>query len=230
VRDDQSTDPSRNGVNTMVSMQNAGVTSVLCVCNVSDTRGVYMPAATGQGYEPEWVETTYINNDLDNSYSGGNGPPDQASHVLGVTFRNKLLPKQDMPWYWALREADPGADPQGNTYYAADSRYEQLLLLASGIQLAGPKLTPQTFAAGLARATFPNPGARGAPYYQGLVGFDGGRHTMLADAAMFWYDPQRPGTIDPSVPGAICYVDRGRRYGLGQWTRSDPVFFSGPCS
>jgi hypothetical protein len=230
VRDDQSTDPSRNGVNTMVSMQNAGVTSVLCVCNVSDTRGVYMTAASGQGYEPEWIESSYINNDLDNSYSGGNAPPDQAAHVLGVTFRNKLLPKQDMPWYWALREADPGADPQGNVYYASDSRYEQLLLLASGIQLAGPKLTPQTFAAGLARARFPNPGARGAPYYQGLVGFDGGRHTMLADAAMFWYDPQRQGTIDPTVPGAICYVDRGRRYGLGQWKHSDPVFFTGACS
>jgi hypothetical protein len=53
---------------------------------------------------------------------------------------------------------------------------------------------------------------------------------MSADATMFWYDPSRPGTIDPTVPGAICYVDRGRRYGLGQWKRSDPVFFSGPCS
>ncbi|GAC1442878.1 MAG: hypothetical protein NVSMB55_14840 [Mycobacteriales bacterium] len=229
VRDDQSTDASRNGVNTIVSMQNAGVTSILCLCSVLDTRGVYMPAASGQAYQPEWVESTYINNDLDNSYAG-NAPPDQASHVLGVTFRNKLLPKQDMPWYWAIREADPGADPQGNTYYAANSRYEQLLLLASGIQLAGPKLTPQSFAAGLQRARFPNPGAEGPPYFQARVGFDGGRHTMSADAAMFWYDPQRPGTIDPSVPGAVCYVDRGRRVSLGQWSRSDPVFFAGPCS
>lgn len=229
VRDDQSSDASRNGVNTIVSMQNAGVTSVLCLCGVVDTRGVYMPAASGQGYQPEWVESTYINNDLDNSYAG-NAPPDQASHVLGVTFRNKLLPKQNMPWYWAIREADPGADPQGGAYYSANSRYEQLLLLASGIQLAGPKLTPQSFAAGLQRARFPNPGAAGPPYFQTRVGFDGGRHTMSADAAMFWYDPQHPGTIDPSVPGAICYVDRGRRFSLGQWTRSDPVFFSGPCS
>jgi hypothetical protein len=229
VRDDQSSDASRNGVNTIVSMQNAGVTSILCVCNVLDTRGIYMPAATGQGYQPEWVESTYINNDLDNSYAG-NAPPDQAQHVLGVSFRNKLLPKQNMPWYWAIREADPGADPQGNTYYAANSRYQQLLLLASGIQLAGPKLTPQSFAAGLQRARFPNPGAGGSPYFQARVGFDSGRHTMTADATMFWYDPQRPGTIDPSVPGAICYVDRGRRYSLGTWRRSDPTFFSGPCS
>ena len=228
VRDDQTSDASRNGVSTMVAMQNAGVTSVLCVCNILDTRGVYMPAASGQGYQPEWVETSYINNDLDNAYAG-NAPPDQAQHVLGLSFRNKLLPKQDMPWYWALREVDPSADPQGGTYYSADSRYEQLLLLASGIQLAGPHLTPQTFAAGLQRAQFPNPGAGTAPYYQARVGFDGGRHTEYADATMFWYDPKQPGTIDPSVPGAICYVDRGRRHALGQWTRSDPAFFSGPC-
>jgi hypothetical protein len=146
-----------------------------------------------------------------------------------VSFRNKLLPRQDMPWFWALREADPNADPGATTYYSADSRYEQLLLLASGIQLAGPHLTPQTFAAGLQRARFPNPGAQGPPYYQARVGFDGGRHTMSADATMFWFDPSRPGTIDPSSPGAICYVDHGRRYGLGQWAKSDPVFFSGPC-
>jgi hypothetical protein len=230
VRDDQSSDASRNGVNTMVSMQNAGVTSVLCLCNNLDTRGIYMPAASGQGYQPEWVESTYINNDIDNSYNGGNAPPDQSQHVLGVTFRNKLLPRQDMPWFWALREADPNADPAASHYYAAHSRYEQLLLLASGIQLAGPRLTPQTFAAGLARARFPNPGAARAPYYQARVGFNGGRHTMSADAAMFWYDPGRPGTIDPSVPGAVCYVDGGRRYGLGEWGRSDPSFFSGACS
>jgi hypothetical protein len=230
VRDDQSSDPSRNGVNTMVSMQNAGVTSVMCLCGVLDTRRIYMPAASGQGYQPEWVESTYINNDLDSSYSGGNAPPDQASHVLGLTFRNKLLPRQDMPWYWALREADPNADPSADAYYSANSRYEQLLLLAAGIQLAGPRLTPQSFAAGLQRARFPNPGAAGAPYYQSRVGFDGGRHTMMADAAMFWYDPSRPGTIDPSVPGAVCYVDHGRRYRLGQWGRSDPIFFAGSCS
>ena len=228
VRDDSSSDTSRTGVNAIVTLQNAGVTSVLCACSVLDTRNIYMPAASAQGYQPEWVESTYINNDLDNSYAAG-APPDQAQHVLGVSFRNRLLAKQDMPWYWAVREADPSSDPQGNTYYSANSRYEQLLLLASGIQLAGPRLTAASFQAGLQRATYANPGARTGPYFQALVGFSG-RHTMSSDAAMFWFDPSRPGTIDPSVPGAICYVDHGLRYGLGDWRRSDPAFFTGSCS
>ena len=229
VREDATADASRNGVNAIVSMRNAGVTSLMCLCGAADTRGKYMTAATGQGYQPEWIATTYGGNDLDNTYSGGNAPPDQTGHIIGITFRNKFLPKQDMPWYWAVREADPGSDPEGNTYYASNSRYYQLLLLASGIQLAGPNLTPATFEQALHKARFPNPTAGAAPFYQARVGFDAGRHVMSSDAAMFWYDPNRPGTVDPSVPGSICYVDRGSRYGLGEWRRSDPAFFSGPC-
>ena len=134
-----------------------------------------------------------------------------------------------MPWYWAVREADPTSDPQGNTYYASNSRYYQLLLLASGIQLAGPDLTPASFQRGLQAARFPNPGAGAAPYFQARVGFQGQRHVMSADASMWWYDPNRPGTIDASTPGSVCYVDRGRRYALGEWRRSDPAFFRGSC-
>ena len=229
VQEEATADPSRNGVNAMVTMRDKGVTSVLCFCGAGDTRGKYMPAASGQGYQPEWVLTSYGGNDLDNSFSGGNAPPDQTGHVIGITTRNKLLPKQDMPWYWAVREAEPTSDPQGNTYYASNSRYYQLLLLASGIQLAGPNLTAATFEKALHAARFPNPGAAGPPYYQARVGFEGRRHVMSVDAAMYWYDPNRAGTIDPTVPGAICYAERGRRSTLGQWVRSDPTFYSGPC-
>ena len=229
VRDEQTTDATRSGVNTIVTLNDAGVTSVLCLCTAVDLRNVYMPAASSQGYQPEWVQSSYINTDLDNSYGGGNAPPDQSAHVLGISFRNKLLPRQDMPWSWAVKEADPQFEPAGATYYAAHSRYVQLLLLASGIQMAGPNLTPQTFGAALHRTRWANPGSGAPPYFQAEVGFAGPRHTMSVDASMFWFDPQRAGTVDPSVPGAICYVDRGKRYRLGQWPRTDPAFFTGPC-
>lgn len=228
VREDQTPGQSSTGVNTIVQLQDAGVTSVMCLCNPVDLREGFMRAASAQGYQPEWVESSYINNDLDNTYGGGNAPPDQSANVIGLSFRNKLLPKQDMPWYWAVKEADPAYEPPDATYYSANSRYLQLLLLASGIQLAGPDLTPESFARGLQAAQFPNPGAGEAPYYQAEVGF-AGRHTMTNDATLFWFDPQTPGTVDPTVPGAICYVDRGRRYALGSWPTSDPGFQAGSC-
>jgi hypothetical protein len=229
VQEEATADQTRNGVNAIVTMSNAGVTSLLCLCDVVDTRAKYMTAASGQGYQPEWLLTNLGNDDLDNAYAGGNAPPDQTGHILGLTFRNKLLPKQDMPWYWAVREGDPSQDPAGNIYYASNSRYAQLLLLASGIQLAGPHLTPASFQTGLQQAQFPNPGAGVAPSFQARVGFGGQRHVMSSDATLWWYDPNRPGTIDPTVPGSVCYVDRGLRYGLGQWARRDPPFFTGAC-
>jgi hypothetical protein len=201
----------------------------MCLCNPVDLREIYMPTASAQGYQPEWVETSYINNDLDNTYAGGNAPPDQSSHVIGVSFRNRLLPKQDMPWYWAVKEADPTYEPAAGAYYSVNSRYLQLLLLASGIQLAGPDLTPESFRAGLQRARFANPGAGAAPFFQARVGFQGPRHTMSTDAAMFWFDPRTPGTVDPSIPGAVCYVGGGRRYSQGQWPTADPAFRTGTC-
>jgi hypothetical protein len=228
-RDDQSTAAARSGVNTMVALQDEGVTSVMCLCNRNDLVNVYMPAASAQGYQPEWVQSSYINTDIDNAYGGGNAPPDQSAHVIGLSFRNKLNPKQDMPWYWAVKEADPTFEPPAASYYSAHSRYMQLSLLAAGIQLAGPELTPETFAQGLHRAQFANPGAGQPRYFQARVGFQGPRHVMSVDASMFWFDPQRPGTIDPSVPGAICYVDRGRRYVLGAWPKGEPAFRRGPC-
>jgi hypothetical protein len=227
--DAQTTGRTRPGVETIVQLQDAGVTSVMCLCNPVDLREIYMPTASSQGYQPEWVETSYINNDLDNTYAGGNAPPDQSSHVIGISFRNKLLPRQFMPWYNAVREADDTYEPSAGVYYSANSRYQQLLLLASGIQLAGPRLTPETFRAGLQKARWANPGAGREPFFQARVGFEGPRHTMSADAAMFWFDPQEEGTVDPSVPGAICYVNGGRRYALGEWPRTDPAFRTGSC-
>jgi hypothetical protein len=217
-------DSTRTGQGEMVAMSNAQVTSVICLCDALEARQTLMPAASAQAYQPEWLLSSYLDNDLDNSMS--QAPPDQAAHVFGLVFRNKLLPKQDMPFYWAVKEMSPTADPQGNSYYAVNARYLSLLVLASGIQLAGPHLSPSTFAAALFRTGWANPGAGGPPYYQARAGFDGGRHTFIDDATLFWYNPSQRGTVDPDSAGAVCYVDHGTRHGVGDWPASDPAFFT----
>ena len=75
------------------------------------------------------------------------------------------------------------------------ARYSSLLLLASGIQLAGPNLTPATFQAGLMRADqFPNPGARGAPYFQARVGAERlARHRLDLDVEPVVVEPVAAG-------------------------------------
>lgn len=210
----------------VVALSNQGVTSVICWCDLGDTRNIHMDSATKQAFFPEWLVSTYIDQDLDNAFNTSN--PDHGRHVIGVSFRNKFLTKFEMPWYWAVREVDSGYDPtadgQDNDYYHLQARYSSLLLLASGIQMAGPKLTPETFAQGLAKTRFPNPSPGAAPYYQGRVGFEGGRHTMLSDGVMFWYSLSQPGIVNPSTPGRVCYVFGGQRFGLGRWPKTDAPF------
>ncbi|HVL32820.1 MAG TPA: hypothetical protein VM600_04485 [Actinomycetota bacterium] len=219
-------DANRSATNIMLKLRQGNVSTVMCFCDNSDVRGSLMQAASAEQYRPEWVLTTYIDNDVDNSFS--TAPADQATNVMGVTFRNKLLPRQDMPWYWAYKEDPENPEPPALNGNPLGARYSSLLLLASGIQMAGPNLTPETFEQGLFRARFPNPGAGAAPYYQARVGFEGGRHTMIADAALYWFDPAERGTVDPNSVGAICYGFQGRRFTLGGWPKVEPPVF-GRC-
>jgi hypothetical protein len=216
-----------DAVNPVIQLSQAHVSTVMCVCDVGSFRD-YMTAADGQGYNPEWEISSYLGAALDNSPN--QAPPDQSQHIIGLSFNNKYLPNPQMPWYTAMRQGDPSASiPTGTTGYQVDNFYEQMLVLASGIQLAGPHLTPATFQSGLQRAVFPDPGSGGAPYYQSGVGFGGGSHAMKTDAAMVWFDNTQPGTENPQSTGAICYVRHGERHGLDGWRHQQPAFRSGSC-
>jgi hypothetical protein len=109
-----------------------------------------------------------------------------------------------------------------------DYEYRNLLLIASGIQMAGPGLTPETFQAGLQRALFPNPDTG---IMAGHVGFNGGSHAMTIDAAEYWWSNADRGPLpDESSGGAWCYVDHGRRHSLSNpWPIGGDPFFNQPC-
>lgn len=218
---------ANDAVGPVVQMSQAKVSTVICTCDVGSLRN-YMTAAEGQGYAPEWETSSYLGGALDNTPN--QAPPDQAQHMIGLSFNNKYLPNAQMPWFTALRQGDPNASiPTGTTGYQVDNFYEQMLLLASGIQLAGPHLTPATFQAGLQRAQFPDPGVGAPPYYQSGVGFAGGSHAMKTDAGMVWFDNTQPGTENPQSTGAICWVRHGERHGLDGWRHAQPAFYSGSC-
>ena len=208
-----------DGVNPMLQMADEEVTTIVCVCTTDGSRE-YLAAAEAQGYHPEWLMGTYVNNDLDNSFS--TSPPAQTRNVFGITFWDKVLPVRDTWWYTAIRQGNPSMTPPDKM--GPISTYQSLLLLASGIQLAGPNLTPQTFADALHRTQFPNPGAAGPPYYQARVGFPNGTHSMRLDAAMYWYDITRTGNSDPTNQGRVCLVRKGPRYQYGQWSKEEPPY------
>lgn len=214
-----------DATNAVAALVSKNVTTVICVCDVGSTR-LYLSAATRNGYHPEWLVGSYINNDVDNAYSQSTN--DQTDNVFGISFLDKYLPVQDAWWYRAMREGDPSV-PYVPAAIPA-STYSSLLLLAAGIQAAGPNLTPQTFSDGLLRTVFANPGAGRAPYYQGKVGFVGGSHSWHRDASTYWYDINSTNVSDPTVRGRVCHVRHGARYEYGEWPKEEPPYKATSCT
>lgn len=219
--------------NAILNLKGAGVTSIMCLCHTSDLATEEMPYATAEAYHPEWLISNYIHQDDD--FAANDFPKDQAAHVLGLQSLNKSLPQAEQPAQWALDVEDPGYFP--NFLSLAGFTYENLLLLASGIQMAGPDLTPESFQRALFSTQFPNPAAGGPPFYQATVGFSGPAyaaslgahtHTMIEDLVPVWWSSSVSSNQVPGQQGAYCYVDSGRRYGPGQWP-ANLVFFQGPC-
>lgn len=67
------------------------------------------------------------------------------SHDAGVTNGGPIPPYGSSIAYFAAKSVDPGNPPA----LEVDNYYEDLYMLALGIQMAGPDLTPQTFERGL---------------------------------------------------------------------------------
>lgn len=207
------------------------VTSIFCLCASSGPSGV-MSAAEALQYQPEWIFSSYGYSD-DPYFIKVSANPDQLSHSFGLTEQPPTTPLVDQPAYWAIHSVDPTFNYDYTDINKANviEPYRSLLLMATGIQLAGPHLTPKTFAEGLRKAMFPNPSFYTKP---GAVGFANDTHTMTTDSAMWWWSESatEPDDGNSGGPGTDCYVDNGRRWTLGAWPKQDAnsVLFAGACN
>ncbi len=208
------------------NFQAAGVTSILCFCTALEQSGLIFRdcASTSRSapsqYQPEWVA---------NGLSGLFGErafslcPDESSRIFGVGAWGKPIPFEDRPWYWAIKEVLPDAKiPQFAEYYLSPL-YEGMLLLASGIQMAGPRLTATAFEKGLQATSFPNPGTGKSPYWQPEVGFGPGDHAMVNDFPLIYWSADAPQASAPTA--GYCYLYRGARWSLGSWPNGPQPFF-----
>jgi hypothetical protein len=221
---------SQDATNTILNMRQKGVTSIFCVCHIGVLDGL-AAAANAQGYYPEWLLSSYELTDWDGEQHaidpGANG---QLPHAFGLMAEPVEWYQSEHMEYVAMRSANPGFHPTGEGATGlgqeqADEQYHSLLLLASGIQMAGPTLNPTSFAAGLHRAVFPNPDTW---QMEGHVGFDNDSYSMTVDLAEFWWSQTARSPYADEGAGAFCYVDGGARHRLGSYPREDRAF-SGTC-
>jgi hypothetical protein len=133
------------------------------------------------------------------------------------------------PYNVAVQEGDPAAGTDTATTGEAKLEvYRALLLLASGIQMAGPRLTVETFRDGLRNTVFPNPVT---PANAGDVDVKPDGYSLTADGTEWWWSNDDPGPFSDSAAhaGTVCYVDKGRRHKLGGWPKGPGTLFQGPC-
>jgi len=231
----------------LLDFKTKGVTSVICICHENAARAGFMPAASRQQYSPEWLFTSFLHNDFARTltFPAVKAPPeaaDQMPHAFGLSFRPVVRDIADLPVAKAVKTVDPDFDWGGlkagqGARFAAQVwdwfYYKSLLVLATGIQTAGPNLTPETFGQGLQRAEFPAAGGT-----EGRASFKG-RHTMVEDSAVVWWDANAPSAWgddnSPSAkpasygPGTWCYAGNAVRFGFNDVAKAPPPF-TGPCT
>ena len=218
--------------NVMAQLATNDVTTVLCFC-ADYIEADLMTEADKQARTPEWVISTHFFQDDDRPGSN-TYPQDQARHAFGLSWFNKNNPAEQTFWYPAIHEVDPSITlgpgvSNGSDYLWLAWEYRDLLTLASGIQMAGPNLTPQSMQSALSHTHFPNPGAGAPPYYQASIGFGPGNHAAYQDVSLVWWNPTGQSLTNAPAAGTFCYADLGTRYSIGNFPPDDRLFQTGAC-
>ncbi|MFN2464031.1 MAG: hypothetical protein ABR573_09045 [Candidatus Dormibacteria bacterium] len=217
-----------NSSNAILRFNQDHVTTVACLCVAFDD-GQLFTQADNQQYHPEWVVSSYLYNDIQYflTLTNSKSHATQMADTYGLRFYPKSVDWANNPTQWATTEGDPSFPPPTSpgALFVDNDVYHTLLLIASGIQMAGPNLNPQTFEHGLQTTVFPNPDT--PPIFQGHVGFNGPYgpdHSMIKDAAEIWWSNTDAG-------GAYCYVAHGARHPVGSpWEKGDSQDFApNPC-
>jgi hypothetical protein len=183
----------------MAAMREDGVTTVVKLNTVITEA----QAASGMGWHPEWFTPgPFLSNAASTSF-----PADEWRNAFGFLFYRRLGIRAQQVAYQAAAD---GCDGCGQ--YARSSEYELLLLLARGIQAAGPRLTPANFDKGL-HAIRPE---RSLDPFLPAAYLSPGNYSFIKDAMAVWWDVTgRP----PGSSRVGCYrlIEQGLRYRTDDW-------------
>jgi len=172
---------------------------------------------TQQDYFPEWVMAGTVL--ADTVVFARTFDQQQWSHAFGLQLTPARVPKAEQDSY-TLHEWWFGTQPPTqNNFAIVKNNVEQTM---TGIHLAGPHLTPETFRDGLYHAPPPVPGPLGLNTIvtYGDHGFwDGNDPAGLDNAGILYWDPNATGPDETGTQGKGMYrlVDGGKRYLHGNW-------------
>ena len=191
---------------TLRQLKDKGVTTVVCGCDPLFL--TFLTAkAKEQNYFPEWVITGVAL--VDNDLIGAILQQEVWSRSFGVSFAGPTQPAGGGLGYKAYKSVR-GDEPS----IGVELIFNQLELLAIGIQMAGPNLTPQTFEKGM----FDYPKRTGP---SGTWGFGPGDYSTSDDAREVFWNPAAV-SAQTRRPGAYQDPNNGARFPIGRWPGTPP--------
>jgi hypothetical protein len=205
-------------------MKQNNVTSVLFAGDPISP-AAFTQEATNQQYQPEWIITGSALTDTDlfaRTYD-----PTQWSHAFGISLLTARIPKTLAEAWTVYQWHFSGGTPPANNQYGFIYPYP--LVFFTGVHLAGPHLTVQSWQKGLFSFPVTNKGRKtqvtlsyGQHGVWPFVDYTGGD-----DVTEIWWDPTTPGPdeLDHQGVGMYQYVDGGKRYLPGEHPRSEPKAF-----
>ena len=135
---------SQQAENLVAQLKAKGYTTIICGCD--PIFPVYLTGQeASQSYLPEFVEIGAAL--VDQDYVGQLYNPTAYSHAFGISPNEPAVPSTETLGYAAYKAVAPGSEPA----FFVDDIYLQMDMLAIGLEMAGPDLTPQTFQQGMFR-------------------------------------------------------------------------------
>ena len=197
----------------IAAFQEAGVTTILWAGGHSQN---HPRMATAVGYFPEWA----VGGDATHELTPRASAHDQSQwiHAWAVTAITRR-PRHDQRYcFHAAREADPEAASE-DVRVSGCGFYPYVRQLFTGIQVAGPRLGPQSMDKGfhaIPRIASSNPEVPACFY-------DPGDYSCVKDGMAEYWDPDGRDPDAVSERGCWRMPQEGRRYLAGTWPTQDPT-------
>jgi substrate-binding family protein len=198
---------SNQANNLIPKLKSEGITTILCGCDP-----VFPVFMTGEmnreNYFPEVIITGTALTDAD--IVGQLFNQEAAKHMFGVSPLEEPVPPTQTIAYEAYKSVRPNDEPA----FSVDLIYFQMQMMAIGIQMAGPNLTPANFQKGM--FAYPN---RLGPV--GNWGFKPHDYTGTDDVREIYWDPNKVSNYN-GKQGAYVDPHPGTRWLPGQIPAGNP--------
>lgn len=171
-------------------------------------------AAASAGYFPEVFMSGEGGSDT--TFNGQVVNQEFLRHTIALTPYTRAEELGARPCVQAAREIDPGAPRIDVETYGCEL-YDGVRLIFTGIQVAGPKLTPKSMDTGFHAIP---PGDSPDPKVGACFFADAHDYSCAKDSMLVHWDPAGK---DPGASGSGCWrmIEGGKRYRAGRWPARD---------